>query len=300
MALVIGSLAAHIHHPEIWTDYLDVDLVMCQDEFLDQWAQVGRWVPTSPTTWVGQLQNRVVEVTTAQPGDGSTDAELLDIYSGGGGGITTRFGGHDLCVAEMPHLYTLKISHRYLAGPHFEKTRRDIRAMEELGYRQYHPDSWLNRREAETYKRRHPRLDVSKRDFFSDAHGVEYRYDHDSIHRAMAHGDRPAYQEYQVPGAEVQCSRRLWDACTQETRLLGVLEECYVLALERSQIPHPGASSPRDSFRRALRAVCTTVTSGWFREFAYEHYYNVLRLYRDDYVQRFQAALERGTVLPAT
>ena len=42
----------------------------------------------------------------------------------------------------------------------------------------------------------------------------------------------------------------------------------------------------------ALMKVCTSITSGWFREYAWENYDKVLDLYNelgeDDYVQRFQ------------
>ncbi len=80
------------------------------------------------------------------------------------------------------------------------------------------------------------------------------------------------------------------------TRLYGVLEEAYVLALERSQIPFAGKVTPRQSFDIAIEKVCTSITSGWFREFAWENYDKVVELYRDDYVEKFKAGVDKGIV----
>jgi len=45
-------------------------------------------------------------------------------------------------------------------------------------------------------------------------------------------------------------------------------------------------------FEMALMKVCTSITSGWFREYAWENYQKVLDLYdslgEDDYVKRFE------------
>lgn len=69
-----------------------------------------------------------------------------------------------------------------------------------------------------------------------------------------------------------------------------------MLALERSQIPHAGNITPHASFLIALQKVCTSITSGWFREFAWEHYHEVRALYRDTYVPRFWEHARLGKV----
>lgn len=42
----------------------------------------------------------------------------------------------------------------------------------------------------------------------------------------------------------------------------------------------------------ALEKVCTSITSGWFREYAYENYYEVVAMYhklgKNDYIKRFK------------
>jgi hypothetical protein len=149
-------------------------------------------------------------------------------------------------------------------------------------------------REAESYNYAHPKLNVSSKDFFN-GDGVNYVYDHDSIHEAVACGTRPAYKWYMKDGSEVMTSKEKFLACNEEVRLYGVYEESCVLALERSQIPHglgkEGGPSARWSFEMALMKVCTSITSGWFREYAWENYQKVLDLYNElgenDYIERF-------------
>ena len=200
-------------------------------------------------------------------------------------------------LATPEALLLLKTSHRYKRNsPHFAKTMRDIHAIRHAGI--FIPDELkplLRQREKETYVYKHPNLMVKKTDFFT-GDGVHYTFDHDSIHEAVAVGDRPAYREYSIEGQEVFCSKEKFFAGTERSRLLGVLEESYVLALERSQIPHRGKCTPRQSFDMALQKVCTSITSGWFREYAWENFHQVRKLYDDSYADRFWAAVEAGRV----
>ena len=125
---------------------------------------------------------------------------------------------------------------------------------------------------------------------------MKYTYDHDAIHRAVAYLEQPAYTYYKDDQAEVFCSKDKFFALRPEKRLYGVAEEAYVLALERSLIPHPGVLTPRKAFEMALMKVCTSITSGWFREFAWENYYDVVRIYNPDYFQMFQEARAGGKI----
>lgn len=191
-------------------------------------------------------------------------------------------------------LYALKMSHRYLRNsPHFLKTMQDIHYLRKLAGAAGEAmvnSPWFKQREEETYTYAHPKLDVSKGEFFDDS--VGYVYDHDSIHQAIALGMNPAYTYYMKDGAEVMTCKEKFFAGTNVMRLHGVYEEACVLALERSQVPHNFSPSPRYSFELALMKVCTSITSGWFREFAWENYQKVLDLYEvlgeDDYIQRFK------------
>lgn len=203
--------------------------------------------------------------------------------------------------APLEVLYLLKMSHRYLRNsPHFLKTMRDIHTLRTLGASiPVELEPILKLREDETYDYKHPVLDVNKQQFFS-GDGIEYIYDHDTIHIAIAIEDTPAYTKYIRNGSEVMTDKEKFFAQKPWTRLLGVYEETCVLALERSQIPFNFNSTELDvepptakhSFITALIKVCTSITSGWFREYAYDHFYEVLNLYRemgeDDYIERFK------------
>lgn len=223
-------------------------------------------------------------------------------------------------------LLLIKDSHKYKRNsPHFLKTMSDIKFLRgKIAEGNITYEDWLNRpanegllklRESESYDYAHPKLNVTSKDFFT-GDGVQYVFEHDSIHLAVAlnvvphHCDHvpggfeyqhvPAYTQYMKDGSEVMTSKEKFMSVPEQVRLHGVYEESCVLALERSQIPHnfhsqagPDVARPtaRWSFEMALMKVCTSITSGWFREYAWENYDKVLDLYNqlgeNDYIERF-------------
>ncbi len=295
---------------------LDVDLIATFDELSELTRRLRKEtevcsIPLSPNKTVLKCRDgRIVEVEIAW--SDSTAGELLAMGHVPciAGGVSVE-GIQGLDVAGKNVLYTIKMSHRYLKdSPHFRKTRDDIVLLRENGATIF-DEAWLRRREDETYWYKHPKLNVKKGDFFR-GDGVQYVYDHDDIHKSMAHvhktcdyvhcphdydhGAVPAYTLYMKDGAEVQCSRDKFFSQREIVRLFGVLEEAQVLALERSQIPFRGKVEPRRSFDIALQKVCTSITSGWFREFAWENFDRVENMYEPDYVDRFWTAVEHGKV----
>jgi hypothetical protein len=92
--------------------------------------------------------------------------------------------------------------------------------------------------------------------------------------------------------------RDKWDNLDYETKLNSVIEEATVLALERSQIPFRGKVDPHRSFLIALEKVCTSISSGWWREFAWENYDEAARRYDPAYVRRFDLGVVEGRVRP--
>lgn len=314
--LVIGSAALEYHGLLIDRTPADTDHI-CTFEQFQKWTRENKAVikhctPLSDTKFHVVTKdgwNNEFEIAW----EGTAARALLDVYGGEG-------------VASVDWLYALKMSHRYLRNSsHFAKTMRDIKLLRE----HISPDAqliidseWFKQRERETYTYKHPKLDVSKQEFF-DGDGVPYVYDHDSIHLtvALTESERyvrtggpstpgrltsygklvkttyPAYTFYMKDGSEVMTSRDKFYSVPERIRLYGVYEETCVLALERSQIPFTlgkeGGPTPRESFMKALEKVCTSITSGWFREYAWENYDKVIDLYEqmgeDDYVQRFIA-----------
>lgn len=243
-----------------------------------------------------------IEIEIAWPG--STAAALLSLVDDEWASCAppTRtieeLGGLRVVIPTIDLLLALKISHRYLRNsPHFRKTMRDIKILRGFGASVDRYIDWIKIREKETYDYGHPKLNVSKSDFFA-GDGVRYVYDHDAIHEAVNVMDRPAYEYYKVPGAEVICSRELFFAASEDVRLSGVAEEAYVLAIERSLVPHPGVLTPRAAFEKALMKVCSSITSGWFREYAWEHYDEVMARFDPTFWDRFMVAVRAGRVPP--
>ena len=219
-------------------------------------------------TWVIKSEyNGIHEYEIAWPG--STGDSLLTL-------LDAREGRH---AADANVIYTLKMSHRFLKNsPHFYKTMEDIRYLRANGATIFN-EEWYQARIAETYHYEHPNLDRSKDEFFVD----EYEYDHDDVHKVVAVWGAPAYESYKVPGEEVKCSRELFEALPVAVRLNGVYEEASVLSIERSLVPFADQNpDPVKVFRFALMKVCSSITSGWFREFAWENHDRVLELFEDE------------------
>lgn len=203
----------------------------------------------------------------------------------------------DGLVPDLDLLYTIKMSHRYLKNsPSFLKTMRDIKILRSLGAKLI-SGVWYECRMNETYDYSHPKLNVGKKDFFTS--NFDYKYDHDSLHAAVALLDKPAYEYYS--SGEVQCSKDAFFKQPEGIRLLGVIEESLVLALERVLIPNDFSSNPNHAFYMALEKVCTSITSGWFREYAWENYKQCIVVYEKhpgllSYADRFKTALEMNLV----
>jgi len=226
---------------------------------------------------------------------GSLAEELYNLVLNDPG--TVHFQDSNLYVPSLNVLYMLKMSHRYLKNsPHFLKTRQDIMFLRTLGahIEPAHEEFYQKRLKA-TYTYNHPKLNVNKGEFFN-GDGVDYKYDHDSIHRSVMRGYQPAYEVYKEDEAEVYCSKDLFYAAPEHVRLNGVLEEAMVLAIERSIVPHPGAMTGKQAFEYALMKVCTSITSGWFREYAWENYDKVIGLYDPLYVDKFWEDVKTGIV----
>lgn len=208
-------------------------------------------------------------------------------------------------IPSLNVLYMIKMAHRFKRNsPHFLKTMDDIHLMREHGAIITDDLQELYiARQKETYDYKHPSLNVDKKQFF-DSDGVNYIYDHDTIHEAIKVLDNPAYTYFKPEENEVYCSQEMFDACGYQVKLLSVYEESCVLAIERSLVPFPNNLTPTKAFKLALMKCCTSIASGYWREFAYEHHDEVIDLYNsigpDTYWAKFQQGLDNGTVKPYT
>lgn len=311
--LLIGSRALVANNPELEgvRRTLDWDFI-CTIEQFTAWHKANKAnlqfaVPTQGGKYYHARDKDGMNYEFELAWEGTSAAMLLQQY-----GIV---GIYDEPVTAInDDLYLIKMSHRYKRNsPHFLKTMSDIKFLREKEG-QWELDRWMDNvvnvpilkaREAESYDYAHPKLNVSSKEFFT-GDGVNYIYDHDSIHETQAllwsdNGDtewpRPAYTFYMKDGSEVMTSKEKFFSVEEKIRLYGVYEESCVLALERSQIPHglgkEGGPTARWSFEMALMKVCTSITSGWFREYAWENYQKVLDLYNEQgentYIENFNS-----------
>lgn len=329
--LIIGSVAATILS-HLNTEFLvlppkDLDMVMTIDDanifirrnkhlFIDIYTKGdNRYI-------IKRTNGEMIEIEVAY-GDNSSTDKLLDLECLYGcpvneiGNISVLRGlrFHKMVnFASLELLYTLKLSHRFLRNsPFFNKTRNDILYYESLGYSlEKLPrvlKDFLEVRERETYKYKHPNLNQPAKDFFN-TQNFTYMYNHDDIHDAIKWYHQPAYLFFLEPGSEVKCSRELFELLPMEIKLAAVVEEACVLALERSLIPHGFHINNFKIFKYALEKVCTSITSGWFREFAWRNYDAAISLYlfRNEnarisledsehfYVKLFHIANEKGKI----
>lgn len=297
MLIIIGSNALNFHRSQ-WKRPNDFDAIAPYDDavgFLKAEGCNTIYPINGGKTLFGQTRDMIYEVEIAWPD--TTAAALLeqienDQYSKVEIGTSAIIPSIDL-------LYALKMSHRYLRNsPHFLKTRNDILDLRKMGAKI--PDAfkdWYKAREKATYWYQHPNLNVDKSAFFMD----QYQYDHDSLHEAVAIGTRPAYKTFAEPGNEVKSSKKLWDMTHYSVQVCAGVEEASVLALERSLVPHPGKKTEDEAFEFALMKVCTSITSGWFREFCWEEYDTILATYkgrRKGLLQMLDEGLTAGIVKP--
>lgn len=150
-------------------------------------------------------------------------------------------------------------------------------------------------------KQKLPKLKgTTKEEFFDDF--VTKYIEHDSIHQMVAHKEFPMYHYMQKDHTLVECHKELWDEFPHEDKLHCVMEECYVIALERHIIPTLKGDriglNYHDAFKWALMRVCTTLCSGWFRAWAVDHYFEVLNSYNKEYYKLLKLP-EDGTLAEA-
>lgn len=142
------------------------------------------------------------------------------------------------------------------------------------------------------YPQGNPKLNKSNMEFFDDP--VAKVYDHDFLHELYAYKDRPMFEKLKRPEQFdlAWCAKDLWDELSQTQKLQCVAEETYVIATERFMVPNNWDFATKRAYYHALKKVCTTLTSGWFRDFAIDNFPEVYSLYEGAKFYQVQAHLE--------
>lgn len=198
-------------------------------------------------------------------------------------GFYQTFKGYKLYFADLPTLALLKRSHLW----------RDLKWdrhmwLYQTYLKQYEvlwtdlDKEFLQKRiglTKEKYPQGNPRLNQSNQDFFDDA--VEKKFDHDWLHELVAFTDKPMYTRLKKGGREdsAWCEKDLWDQLSHMEKIVCVAEESHVIACERFMIPNDWTYPQMKAYDTALKKVCTTLCSGWFRDFAIDNYMDIRKMY---------------------
>ena len=157
-------------------------------------------------------------------------------------------------------------------------------------------DSHRQATEERLGKFRTPSLMKTTEKFFGQSEDlVPSVFVHDDIHRIMAHKEQPMYEYMKVKPEEVFCSHKGWKGFTEQEKAWTVLEEAYVIALERKILPMLYLKGPywsaEQAFKWAMKRICTNLCSGWFRQYACDYYNFIIQNYNEKYVNMFLTAV---------
>lgn len=149
------------------------------------------------------------------------------------------------------------------------------------------------------------KLDMSNEKFFGkSARSLGRVFIHDDLHEAVKFYDTPIYTWLKLDQSKAMVNKGKFIQLSQEDKVKCVQEEAMSIALERYLIPQylterglekVDARIAEGAFRKAVERISTTLTKGWFREFAIENWPAVVSNV-PDYVGLFNQALARGLV----
>lgn len=300
--IIIGSRAMKLERVTQKTDY---DVMMTLEEFY-KWVEeyekyIVLMVPRSETKYKVLVEKDGLKVQyEVELGiDGTSTKLLLDNQENISIGYVSGFFGEQFHKPTKAWHMTTKRSHliypinfeKHIEDYHILKRSIDGKFIYGCEDKELLEKYYKLRCEeaAERYKQRTPKLNVATEDFFSSKLPVPNYFVHDHIHESMTHHDRPIFTMMQKDSSKAWCEKDMFFELSYEYQVQCVQEEAYVIALERYIIPQYGDNCNDffDCYKRAVKRICTTLTSGWFREFAIENYPQVIENYNPEFVNKF-------------
>ncbi|CAB4416275.1 unnamed protein product [Rhizophagus irregularis] len=123
---------------------------------------------------------------------------------------------------------------------------------------------------------------MSNEDFLENEDNlfVQTRVPHDDLHELVKYGDHPIYQGLKDDQSRAWIKKSLFEKLDYQTKINCVKEEAMAIALERYLIPMI-SNNQENSYKLALIRICTTLTKGWFRQFAIDNYPRLANLDKD-------------------
>lgn len=200
----------------------------------------------------------------------------------------TSFLDQELHYPDLQYLTKMKRSHLYWPV-HWFKSMSDYQTLKlmtwakELEFNEDHDEFYRLRLKENIAKwgESKTNLNMSNEDFFAKSAKIGRTFEHDELHEAVKYYDIPLYQMCKVDHSKASVDACLFALLDREQQERLVREEAMAIALERVLIPKlaeghvVNSKIVVDAYRYALRRICTNLTSGWFRDFAIEHWLSV-------------------------
>jgi hypothetical protein len=215
--------------------------------------------------------------------------------------LTDTFG-NSFNVPSLEILYLTKKSHIFYPI-HYDKNIKDYSLLKSLvdenKLEEYKDYFELRHKEVkERFNKKNPNLNTTNEEFFNRSmYIVGYIFEHDDIHESIKHYERPVYEMIKKDYSKAWCEKDMFEKLPHEYKIKCVQEEAYVIALERYIILKKGNfKDPFLAYKDALQRICTTLCSGFFRDFAINNYFEILESYSEDYVYKFREYLITGRI----
>ena len=210
-------------------------------------------------------------------------------------GHTVEFNGQEFCIVNRTGLACIKRSHLW-RDLSFNKhiTHWDKSLSKAVPYFTDYDKDYLDRRTRATmqmFPQQYPKLNKTVSDFFDDA--VQKKYSHDWLHELYAFESKPMYTKLQSNPELAWCEKEKWDNLTDIQKLQCVAEETYVIATERFLVPSDWSYPERLAYFNALKKVCTTLCSGWFRDFAIDNHTILCEMFDPSKVKNVKSVIEK-------
>jgi hypothetical protein len=172
-------------------------------------------------------------------------------------------------IIDMDVLYTIKLSH-LIRDIHFTKHLKDLMFLKSKGHKRIEKilqDALAFWNEYHGV-RSIPDFDKENEEFFKDK--VVREYNHDTLHNMVKYYDVPMFEKIKSDKTRAVVDKDMFDMLSEVDKRRVVLEEAYVIALERYVLK--SGCPPKIAFHAAMRALITRLFPEWLALYAIENY----------------------------
>lgn len=298
--VLIGSMALH-YYGVLSRDPNDIDIVMTLDNLrtlaIDKEKSIKSLIPVKPYKYsLDTVSGIHYDISIDYH---PTDSQLIEESDKWDDVYHDKHLGIDVKVPPIEWLLQIKRSHLHCDPKRFETNIADYHILRsEVRSRGLEIDdkikNFLKERIKESEKHfayKAPSLNVTNEEFFeSSSKIIGYEFVHDDLHEALKFGDVPVYEKMKNDLSSAMCDRDMFFMLTHEERLQAVMEEAYVIAVERYLLKED--ISARDAFVNAMGRICTNLCSGFFRDYAIDHYFEAMVEYDTGYANKVLKAYQ--------